>query len=227
FGFAFEILASSDDLPALGRPTSAASARSFSLRSKSASSPGEPTSAKRGVWRVGVAKRRLPRPPCPPRPSTACAPGCARSTIRFPSASKTWVPTGTGNSMRPPSAPCLPEPPPWPPRPPLNQRSRRKRDRSRRSELATRTTSPPRPPSPPSGPPFGTYFSRRKLSAPSPPRPACTWMRARSVNTQLSLLVTDYRDEPAAAGRLEHDPAIALGEDRVVPAEAGPRARAE
>ena len=38
-------------------------------------------------------------------------------------------------------------------------------------------------PSPPSGPPFGTYFSRRKLSAPCPPRPACTRILARSLNT--------------------------------------------
>ena len=37
-------------------------------------------------------------------------------------------------------------------------------------------TLPPRPPSPPSGPPFGTYFSRRKLTTPEPPRPAATWI---------------------------------------------------
>src|SRR5262249_54451072 len=39
-------------------------------------------------------------------------------------------------------------------------------------ESATRITAPPRPPPPPSGPPFGTYFSRRKETAPSPPFPA-------------------------------------------------------
>ena len=37
----------------------------------------------------------------------------------------------------------------------------------------TNTTFPPRPPSPPSGPPFGTYFSVRKVAAPFPPSPAC------------------------------------------------------
>src|SRR5919107_4976046 len=43
-------------------------------------------------------------------------------------------------------------------------------------------TSPPRPPSPPSGPPLGTCASRRNDSAPSPPRPARTSMRARSAS---------------------------------------------
>ena len=50
-------------MPAFGSPTSAASATSFRRRSSCASSPGSPVSAKRGVWRVGVAKWRLPRPP--------------------------------------------------------------------------------------------------------------------------------------------------------------------
>jgi hypothetical protein len=70
FGFAFEIRRSSDDLPAFGRPTSAASASSFSRSSSHASSPGSPVSANRGVWRVDVAKRRLPRPPLPPLAAT-------------------------------------------------------------------------------------------------------------------------------------------------------------
>ena len=37
----------------------------------------------------------------------------------------------------------------------------------------------------PSGPPFGTYFSRRKLRAPSPPRPPWATNAARSANTIL------------------------------------------
>src|SRR3989440_11671015 len=41
---------------------------------------------------------------------------------------------------------------------------------------------PPRPPFPPSGPPRGTYFSRRKLSAPAPPSPALAKILTRSVN---------------------------------------------
>src|SRR5579863_5452970 len=43
------------------------------------------------------------------------------------------------------------------------------------------STSPPRPPSPPSGPPSGTYFSRRKLTAPRPPDPAATSMSTSSM----------------------------------------------
>src|SRR6266508_3550852 len=46
FGRAFEMRVSSDDLPAFGSPTSAASASSFSRRSSVASSPGRPVSAK-------------------------------------------------------------------------------------------------------------------------------------------------------------------------------------
>src|SRR5690606_21484129 len=45
-----------------------------------------------------------------------------------------------------------------------------------------RMTSPPRPPSPPSGPPCGMYDSRRKLTAPAPPRPAATSITAWSRN---------------------------------------------
>src|SRR5215211_1199310 len=217
--------ASSDDLPAFGRPTSAASASSFRRSSKSASSPGSPVSAKRGVCRVGVAKRRLPRPPSPPRASTTRAPGAARSATSCSSSSSTCVPTGTRSSTGSPEAPCLPLPPPAPPLPALNHCRARKDDRSRRSASATSTTSPPGPPSPPSGPPFGTCFSRRKLSAPSPPRPACTWMRARSWN--MRLLRGYDGDEPALALRLEGDGPVALREDRVVASDTGARAGAE
>src|SRR6266542_2859518 len=225
FGVAFEIRRRSDDLPAFGSPTSAASASSFRRSSYSASSPGRPVSAKRGVWRVDVANRRLPRPPKPPEASTTRLPGCARSATSWSSASKTCVPTGTRSSTVSPAAPCLPEPPPPPPRPAAKRRRERKAERSRRSGLATATTSPPGPPSPPSGPPFGTYFSRRKLSAPSPPRPACTWMRARSWNTR-RYLVGDG-DEAALAACLECDRAVALREDRVVAPDARAGARPE
>src|SRR3984893_12293253 len=47
---------------------------------------------------------------------------------------------------------------------------------------AFRYTLPPRPPSPPSGPPKGTNFSRRKLTQPRPPLPACTFRVASSTN---------------------------------------------
>src|ERR1700679_1824619 len=47
---------------------------------------------------------------------------------------------------------------------------------------ARRYTLPPSPPSPPSGPPKGTNFSRRKLTQPRPPLPACTLSLASSTN---------------------------------------------
>src|SRR5208337_29394 len=47
---------------------------------------------------------------------------------------------------------------------------------------AFKYTLPPRPPSPPSGPPKGTNFSRRKLTQPRPPLPACTFSFASSMN---------------------------------------------
>ena len=47
---------------------------------------------------------------------------------------------------------------------------------------ARKYTLPPRPPSPPSGPPKGTNFSRRKLTQPRPPLPACTLSLASSTN---------------------------------------------
>ena len=153
-------------MPAFGRPTSAASATSFSRSSSSASSPGSPVSAKRGVWRVGVAKWRLPRPPPPPRATTTRAPGATRSAMSCSVVVETCVPTGTRNSMSAPSAPCLPRPAPVArrvpalyPLPTRNRRGRgdRGRRRARRRPRARRRRRP--------GPPFGTNFSRRKLSA--------------------------------------------------------------
>src|SRR5690606_6479661 len=61
---------------------------------------------------------------------------------------------------------------------------------------------PPAPPSPPSGPPRGTYFSRRKLTAPSPPLPAWTSMRASSKNF-MSLRTANKKALPLATGLLQ------------------------
>src|SRR5207244_8025210 len=56
----------------------------------------------------------------------------------------------------------------------------------------------------------------------------CTWMRARSVNMWLkALAVVDDRDQAAVTARLEQHTAVALGEDRVVAADPGTRARPE
>src|SRR6266566_1751336 len=223
FGRAFEIRVRSDDLPAFGRPTSAASARSLRRSSISRSWPGRPISAKRGVCRLGPAKCLLPRPPAPPPATTTRAPTCARSATSS-SPSKTCVPTGTSSTASSPRAPFERRPPPPPPRPARSFWFGRKPERSRRLGSATSTTSPPSPPSPPSGPPRGTYFSRRKWIEPSPPRPAIAVSRARSWN--MALLVDD-RHEAALAARPEGDLAIAHGEDRVVPADPGAGAGAE
>ncbi len=102
--------------------------------------------------------------------------------MSWPSSSRTCVPTGTRISTVPPVAPCFRAPRPGSPFSARNHLRARNDERSRRSGSATRTTSPPGPPSPPSGPPFGTCFSRRKWRLPSPPRPACTRIRARSWN---------------------------------------------
>src|SRR5262249_9751328 len=124
----------------------------------------------------------------------------------------------------------LPRPPP--PRCALTWRIRRNAERSRRPASTETTTSPPRPPSPPSGPPFGTYFSRRKLRPPSPPRPAWTRACARSWNMtrpgRARLLGSrGDRDEALFARAAELDGAVAKREDRVVTSETCARAGAE
>src|SRR5437773_12388786 len=51
---------------------------------------------------------------------------------------------------------------------------------------------PPSPPSPPSGPPYGTNFSRRKLTQPAPPSPPLT-------NTSISSTNMPYTRAPGGA----------------------------
>src|SRR5262249_18230903 len=73
--------------------------------------------------------------------------------------------------------------------------------------LTARWTLPPLPPSPPSGPPRGTYFSRRKLTQPAPPRPLITWIRAKSTSIALTL-------RPERCG-MAQEPAALRDRDRV------------
>ena len=181
FGCARVIVASSEDLPALGSPTRPTSASSLSCSSTMPSSPGSPRSASRGACRVAVANVLLPRPPGPPLASVTSCPGRTRSNVR-PSQRSTVVPGGTGMTSRSPSAPCMSLPMPCPPRSALKRPRRRKDCRSRRESSQRSSTSPPRPPSPPSGPPLGTRDSRRNDIEPSPPRPASTSIRARSAS---------------------------------------------
>ena len=135
---------------------------------------GVPVSANRGVWRVAVAKRAFPRPPSPPRASTSRWPGVARSTSSSSSpALQTCVPTGTARTASSPLAPCRRLPPPLPPRPPRYVAFVRNAERSRSVRVGddhdVATTAAVAAVRPALG-----DEPRRKLSAPSPPRPAIT-----------------------------------------------------
>src|SRR5262245_39137857 len=96
-----------------------------------------------------------------------------------------------------------------------------------RLRSARRRMLPPRPPSPPSGPPRGTYFSRRKLTQPSPPGPLRIVMKASSRNRAKSVRLGGGHAHPVPA--LELDLAADQREERVVAAhpdvETWPEAR--
>src|SRR6266511_3067789 len=171
------------DLPALGKPTRAASASSRSSRVSRRRRPGSPFSWKWATLRPGPERAALPRPPRPPRAATKRVPGRSRSASSLPSCSRTRVPTGTGRTRPAPSAPFLLLPCPWPPPPARWWGWKWYSTRVPTPGSATSTTSPPRPPSPPSGPPRGRYFSRWNEVTPSPPRPPATSMVVSSTNT--------------------------------------------
>ena len=91
----------SDDLPADGMPTRAASAMSFISSSIQRSCDGSPSSANAGARRVSVTKWMLPRPPMPPSATVTRSPSCVRSAMSSPTSfdsskySWTTVPIGT------------------------------------------------------------------------------------------------------------------------------------
>ena len=98
------------------------------------------------------------------------------------SASRMMVPAGTFTMI---SAPFLPWQLRFLPSSPFSAAYLRRCLKSVRVFKPSSTwkmTSPPFPPSPPSGPPFGTYFSRRKLTCPSPPFPDFIIILALSAN---------------------------------------------
>src|SRR5207342_414766 len=111
---------------------------------------------------------------------------------------------------------------------------------------ARRVMLPPSPPSPPSGPPNGTNFSRRKLTHPRPPFPACTLRVASSTNfiaapqtktpatpgffasqsAGMSLLGDDVHESVARlATYLERDASLGLREQGVIRADPDIHAR--
>src|SRR5206468_2542167 len=95
---------------------------------------------------------------------------------------QTIVPTGSFTTLSAPARPAIFFPIPCPPFFALMIGSYKRLARLSTCRSARRITSPPRPPSPPSGPPFGTNFSRRKLTLPRPPFPACAKTLTRSTN---------------------------------------------
>src|SRR5918992_613483 len=213
------------DLPALGKPTRAASARDRSSRVRRRWRPGSPFSWKPATRRPGPDRAALPRPPRPPLAARNLAPGRSRSASSSPSASRTSVPTGTGRTRSAPSAPLRLLPWPWTPRPARWWGWKWYSTRVPTPGSATSTTSPPRPPSPPSGPPRGRYFSRWNEVTPSPPRPAVTSMVVSSTNTngpwgRAGLGARVDAGQLAAAHHGVDDGAVDLGEQGVVAAAA-------
>src|SRR5262249_2022760 len=126
-------------------------------------------------------------PPGPPTATTTCSPSRTRSRSTLPrSLSYTTVPGGTAMTR---SSALRPWQLAGSPRPPLSARQCLRLTMSARLSVpatARTMTSPPSPPSPPLGPPFGTYFSRRKLRQPAPPSPPFTKIVTRSTKTMMT-----------------------------------------
>src|SRR5690606_6819028 len=179
------------DLPALGKPSRPTSAITFISKRSVRFSPGRPGPYWRGARLVLDLKRVLPKPPLPPCATFSVCPAVFRSPSSSPVSSSTIVvPTGTSTKRSSPPRPVqsLPEPPS-----PLRARKVRWMRKSASvlmPSFACSQTLPPMPPSPPSGPPKGMNFSRRKLTQPRPPLPACTLTVASSTN----FIAADSRD---------------------------------
>jgi len=73
-GVAREIAASSDDLPAFGKPTRPTSATVLSVSASVACSPGRPSSASLELCSRPDRSVTLPRPPAPPAAITTSSP---------------------------------------------------------------------------------------------------------------------------------------------------------
>src|ERR1700740_1697341 len=80
---------------------------------------------------------------------------------------------------------------------------------------AFKYTLPPRPPSPPSGPPKGTNFSRRKLTQPRPPLPACTFRVASSTNFMTGHLKKRRAAHQTKRGQVALPPLVCLVASRL------------
>src|SRR4051794_3370022 len=190
----------SEDLPALGYPTSPTSATLLSSRTRSRASPGSPSSAKPGALRRVEASAALPRPPRPPCAATKRVPAPVRSASTSPCSSRTTVPSGTRSSRSSPSAPLRLLPAPCLPLPAFWCGWWWKSSRVWTLASTTRITSPPRPPLPPSGPPSGLNFSRWTEATPWPPLPAVRCSTTRSTKLAMVASSLGHRFERTKGG---------------------------
>ena len=148
------------DFPTFGKPSRPTSARSLSSRLISHSSPGMPSLANLGVWRVGVAKCTFPKPPLPPCAATNSSVPDISAMILPVVTSLMTVPFGTSIIRSSPFFPLQREPRPSAPFFAQYFFLYLKSARVERLVLTRNMMFPPLPPSPPSGPPEATYFSR-------------------------------------------------------------------
>ena len=169
-------------LPALGKPTRATSAISFSSRRSHFSSPISACSAKAGALRLLDRNLALPRPPCPPPAASQRSPAVTRSARSSPSKSLITVPSGTLTIRSSPVRPCFFFPCPCVPSSARRNGKSLKANSEETLRSATSQTLPPEPPSPPSGPPRATCASRRKDTQPAPPSPPLAWRLHSSTN---------------------------------------------
>jgi len=170
------------DFPALGSPSNPISASTFSSSLSVRCSPGSPGVAFRGVRLVLDLKLTLPRPLCLPReqcdllvlgevsdrfPGLRVRDHGTRGHAQYDIIGTFSVALGTAPALAVPGA--------------VNAREAIF-DEGVDVSVGDRIDAAPLPPSPPSGPPRGTFFSRRKLTAPSPPLPEWISMHASSTN---------------------------------------------
>src|ERR671916_1289084 len=177
--------ATSEDLPADGKPTSPTSAMLFSSMTASKASPSSPSRAKPGALRRVLASAALPSPPLPPWASTTRVPAPTRSAMTRPSGALTTVPAGTRSTLSSPRAPLRLLPAPGLPLPAFWCGWWWKSSSVCTFGSTSRITSPPSPPLPPSGPPRGLNFSRWTEATPWPPLPAATCTTTRSTKAAM------------------------------------------
>ena len=175
------------DFQAFGRPTIPTSATNLSSIWTLYSSPRSQSSAKAGACRVADVKCAFPYPPRPHRHKRCLCPENTKSQRMSPVfTSFTIVPTGTFTIRSSHHLPVISFVPPRSPSSAWIFFRWRKSESVFSCGEASKMISPHFPPFPPNGQPFGIYFSRRQLTAPSPPFPAISRNRTSSINIRIS-----------------------------------------